>query len=179
MEQQLELLLNNKNQIMKTNNILYGTIIIALLVLCNSSCKKTDEVIGGTAVQAMSGEWWLQTNNGGTAFGTAYSKLSTYNTADNLPNVMWMDDSKSYYGLKSKVTVDQSNLSFTATNAPELYFNVKVTITKGAIKLGVAKGPGSGAVTDSISFWAVFSDDPTTTYKFKGYRRTKFAEDDH
>jgi hypothetical protein len=162
---------------MKRIKTLY--IIIALLIISFDSCQK-DELIGGTAVQNMSGEWWLQTDGGsGGAFGAAYYKLSTYNTAANIPTEMWVDDSQSYYGLKAKVNVDPAGQTFTATNADEKYFNVKVTITKGIVKTGVAKGPSSGAVTDSISFAAVFSDDPKTTYKFKGYRRTRFAEDDH
>lgn len=164
---------------MKNMKTLYTIAAFLLVMFLAVSCQK-DPLPGGTAVQNMSGEWWLQTDNAsGGAFGSAYSSLSTYNTAANLPAEMWMDDGNSYYGLKAKVTVDQAAKTFTATNADELYYGVKVTITKGKIVTGVAKGPGSGAVTDSISFSAVFSDSPTATFKFKGYRRTKFGEDDH
>lgn len=163
---------------MKNIKLLYTTTVL-LLVVFLGSCQK-DEVIGGTGVQSMSGEWWLQTDgaSGGT-FGTGYSHLSTYNTAANSTNEMWMDDGESYYGLKAKVNVDLTNKTFSVTNADELYFGVTVTITNGKIIKGVAKGPSSNAVTDSIYFDAEFSDSPGDIYKFKGYRRTGFTSDDH
>jgi hypothetical protein len=159
--------------------------LMALCLLVFQSCKK-EEVAGGTAVQDMAGEWWVQVQIINTADGSIvqpysddYSSISTYNTSDNNPSEMWMDDAKSYYGLKAKVKVDYVNKTFTATDAPELYFGVTVTIKNGKIIKDGAIGPVSKDVTDAISYDAIFSDDATHTYQFKGYHRTKFSGDDH
>jgi hypothetical protein len=163
---------------MKNIKFIYAFTTLVLIAILGS-CQK-DEIIGGTGVQAVSGEWWIQTDDaGGGDFSDDYYKLSTYNTAANSTNEMWLDDGESYYGLKAKVNVDLATKTFTVTNADELYFGVTVTIKNGKIKTGVAKGPSSGAVTDSISFDAEFSDSPGDVYKFKGYRRTRFSGDDH
>ncbi|WP_285059817.1 lipid-binding protein [Pedobacter ginsengisoli] len=161
--------------------------ILSFLVVGFSSCKK-DEVAGGTAVQDMSGEWWVQVEervtqpNGDvtikTPFGPYYS-LSSYNTADNSSTVMWLDDSQSFYGLKAKVNVDVNNKTFSATAADELYFEVTVDIKNGQVIKNGAIGAVSKAVTDSIAFDAVFSDSPKSLFRYRGYHRTKFPGDDH
>ena len=175
------LLLNNKHRF-KMKKYFY---ILTLCVLALSSCKK-DEEVGGTAVQGMSNEWYVQvqavnssTGEIITPYSAGYSTLSTYNTADNSSTMMWMDDSKSFYGLKAKVNVDQANKTFSVTNADELYFAIHVTIKNGKIIKDGAVGPVSKAVTDAISYEATFDDDPATTYQFKGYARTRFVGDDH
>lgn len=159
--------------------------ILTLCVLALSSCKK--EEAGGTAVQSLANEWYVQVTVIDAATGAviddtdkSYSTMSTYNTADNSPNTMWMDDSQSYYGLKTKVNVDLPNKAFSVTDAVEEYGDdVKVTITNGKVITDGAVGPSSKAVTDAISYDARFSDDPGTIYRFKGYGRTRFPEDDH
>ena len=50
-----------------------------------SACKK-DEPVGGTAVQDLSGEWWVQIDGEGDYYG-----ISTYNTADNSSTQMWLN----------------------------------------------------------------------------------------
>jgi hypothetical protein len=159
--------------------------LMAFCLLVLQSCKK-EVVAGGTAVQDMAGEWWVQVQIINTAdgsvvqpYGEDYSKVSTYNTSENTPNQMWMDDAKTYYGLKAKVTVDYVNKTFSATDADENYFGIKVTIKNGKIVKDGAIGPVSKDVTDAISYDATFSDDPTHTYQFKGYHRTMFPGDDH
>ncbi|CAM4196473.1 Lipid-binding putative hydrolase [Pedobacter westerhofensis] len=158
--------------------------ILTLCVLALSSCKK--EEVGGTAVQSLANEWYVQVTQINATTGAiiddsddSYYTLSTYNTADNSPTVMWMDDSQSYYGLKTKVNVDLANKAFSVTNADELYFGVKVTITNGKVVTDGAVGPASKAVTDAISYDAQFSDTPGVIFRFKGYGRTRFTEDDH
>lgn len=159
---------------------------MALFLLVISACKK-DEVIGGTAVQDVSGEWWLQleiVDQEGEVIepynDEAYTSLSTYNTADNSATQMWFDDNQSYWSIKGKVNVNVTDKTFSGDNVENQYYESKFTITNGKILVGAAIGPVSKAVTDSISFTATFDDDlDNYIYHFKGYRRTKFSGDDH
>lgn len=158
--------------------------IFALFLLTISACKK-DEVIGGTAVQDVSGEWWLQVQVVGPDGeiiddynDEAYSSLSTYNTADNSSTQMWFEDG--YWSVKAKVNINLGNKTFSGDNVQNVSYDSKFTITNGKILVGAAIGPVSKAVTDSISYTATYDDDlDGNTYHFKGYRRTKFSGDDH
>ncbi|HMI02518.1 MAG TPA: lipid-binding protein [Pedobacter sp.] len=161
---------------MKKANILYSLLSLLLVMTTMSSCKK-DQEIGGTAVQELSGEWWVTADDGGGA--TDYFKISTYNTAANIPTEMWIDDAKNFYGLKAKIKADVANKTFSATDADELYFGVTVTITDGKVIKDAATASGTGNKTDSIYFKAEYSDDPGTIYTYSGYKRTRFSQDDH
>jgi hypothetical protein len=155
------------------------TIITSVLLagtLFFSSCHK-DEKIGGTAVQNLSAEWWVKINDGSGL--TKYYPLSTYNTAANRPDSMWIDDSQKFYGLKAILHVDPMNNTFTSNNTYEYYYGVNVTITEGKILKGAATAPGSKLKTDSIYFKAQYSDSPGVTFVYSGYARTRFDVDDH
>lgn len=157
--------------------------IFALFIITLSACKK-DEVIGGTAVQDMSGEWWVQVDGEGD-----YYSIITYNTADNSSSQMWMDASGFWAGpgqhVSAKINVDVKNLTFSGDKVPNVgeYDSEEPltwTITEGKIIKDGTKGPSSNAVTDSISFKVLFSDDLSkTVYHLTGYHRTKFVGDDH
>lgn len=154
---------------MKNIKILYA--ITALLVVFLGACQK-DEVIGGTAVEKLSGEWWVQLDGTG-----GYAHISTYNTAANSPTEMWFDDG--FWQAKYKVTVDPVTLKFSATEVANSDDSYPITITiNGEVIPRGAKGPSSKAVTDSIYFEAKYSDDPDT-YIVSGYKRTGFTSDDH
>jgi hypothetical protein len=161
---------------MKSTKTLYAIMIALFMTL--GSCQK-DELIGGTAVQSMSGEWWVKYTVGTAPYSAAYFHFSTYNTAANLPTEMWLEDLHTFWDMKGKVNVDLSNQTFSATNTKNTYYDMTFTIKTGKVIPMGAKGPVSKAVTDSIYFEAEFSDDPGTTYKLSGYRRTRYAEDDH
>jgi hypothetical protein len=160
--------------------------ILALFLLTISACKK-DEVIGGTAVQDVSGEWWLQQEiviDGvvKTPYSDeAYAGFSTYNTADNSSTQMWFDDGGNVWSIKGKININLANKTFSGTDIQNTYYDSKFTVTDGKILVGAAIGPVSKAVTDSISFTVILDDDdfPNTVRHFKGYRRTKFPGDDH
>jgi hypothetical protein len=158
------------------------TILFTLLALFFTSCQKDIEP-GETAVRSMSNEWWLEWDG----LPETFFPFSTYNTADNNTTQMWLDDNftfKTLTGdeqLKGKVNVDLNNLTFSGTDIPNADPNLPITftVTNGKIIPNGAKGPVSGAVTDSIYFELAFSDEPGTVYKMSGYARTRFAEDDH
>jgi hypothetical protein len=156
--------------------------IICLLVLITTvflgACKK-DFNPGGTQVQSLAGEYWVQIDDG-TGYSTAYYKISTYNTAANVATEMWIDDADAVFGMKGKVSVNISALTFNGTNIANAYSDGPPTFTiqNGLVTKKGAVGPGSGDKTDAIYFEAKFAGD-ATTYKFKGYARTGFDSDDH
>lgn len=157
----------------------FTVLLLALMAgLSMTSCEKDDD-IGGTAVEKLSGEWWVQLSVDNALVVPDFFELRTYNTADNAGNKMWLDDHEDLWPYKFKVDVDATAQTFSATDAQSEYTNIKVTVKNGKVLTGVSKGPVSQAVTDSIYFEAEFSDDPGTTYQLHGYRRTRFSEDDH
>lgn len=143
-----------------------------------AGCEK-DEDIGGTAVEKLAGEWWVQISVEDDLIADAYFPVMTYNTADNMNNAMWIDDHEEIWPFKFKCDVNTAAQTFSATNATSLYTPITTNLKNGKVLTGVSKGPVSQAVTDSIYFEIEFSDDPGVTYQFHGYRRTRFAEDDH
>lgn len=155
--------------------ILYTLIAVAFVF---TSCRKDSIDPGGTAVQNLSGEFWVHVTGPGVD-PTAWYEIDTYNTAANLPTEMWIDDRESFWQMKGKVAVNASAGTFSGNNIQNQYYDSQFTITDGKIVKDGIKAPGSGQLTDQISFTATFSDDPGSVYKFSGYARTKFAEDDH
>lgn len=152
--------------------LVFATGIIAI------GCQK-DEDIGGTAVEKLAGEWWVQLSVDGNLVSQNFFPLLTYNTADNAGNKMWLDDEEAIWPFKFKVDVNGANQTFSATGAESLYSNITINLQNGKVLTGVSKGPVSQAVTDSIYFEAEFSDDPGTVYQIHGYARTRYVEDDH
>jgi hypothetical protein len=171
---------------MKKISLLHTILTLLLIVALMPSCRK-DEEIGGTAVQALSGEWWVEVQEVDRAdttkiiapFNGSYFKLSTYNTAANIPTEMWIDDNQAYYEFKGKVNVNASGQTFTATAAVNEYYEMTFDVLDGKVVTNGAIATGTKNPTDGISFSVNFSDDLLHTYKFRGYRRTRFAEDDH
>ncbi|WP_276482766.1 lipid-binding protein [Paraflavitalea pollutisoli] len=153
-----------------------GLLLVAALSL--AGCEK-DEDIGGTAVEKMAGEWWVQLSINNTLVVPNYYRILTYNTADNSGSQFWIDDQQRLWPFKFKSDVNISGQTFSVTNATSEYSNIKITVQNGKVLTGVSKGPVSLAVTDSIYFEAQFTDDPGVTYQLHGYRRTRFSEDDH
>ncbi|MDB5012473.1 MAG: hypothetical protein JWQ25_675 [Daejeonella sp.] len=161
---------------------LYTVIATLLVVLSLGSCKKDSPDPGGTAAQAVAGEWWLQIDGEGD-----YYHFATYNTAANSSSEMWIDDLETFWLMKGKVNFNVSDLSFSSgaveNVSPDYVGSGETfTLTNGKIKPNIAIGPISKAVTDSISFDLTFSDDAPANgnvYHMKGYRRTRFSEDDH
>ncbi|PWT95419.1 MAG: hypothetical protein C5B52_17900 [Bacteroidetes bacterium] len=161
-----------------SRNIIKTFLAAALFGLILAGCKK-DEPIGGTATQSLANEWWVQILVDGSPVAPDFFKLGTYNIATNVNNQMWIDDFRQIWPFKIKVDVNAEGKTFSASNAASEYSNITVTVTNGKVLTNAAKGPISKAVTDSLYFEAVFSDDPGTTYQFTGYARTRFSEDDH
>jgi hypothetical protein len=151
-----------------------------LILIGLSSCDLGGEPeIGGTKVQAMSGEWWINVLIDGNDLGIGYFLITTSNTAANNATDLLMDDG-GLWPAKVVSKVDINSLTFTpVSNLDNLYSNsIKVSIIEGKILKGAATTPG-GNKTDSIYLKFEFSDDLGTQYEYAGYRRTGFQEDEH
>jgi len=174
---------------MKKSNYRILGFLAAVMTIFMVSCQK-EQIVGGTAVQSLAGEWWVKLDNGQDPTGTfdnSYYTLATYNLASNKPDSMWVDDyanvspGKPFWAIKGKVGVNVSNRTFSANNIANQDYESTFTITNGKIIPGAATAPGSKVKTDSIYFEIQFSDDPVpgTIHKVGGYARTKWDADDH
>jgi hypothetical protein len=166
------------------------TYLLTLLFLAGllSACEKDDPEVGYTAVGKAGGEWWV-TNKVETSpgvfediYGLGYTPMLTYNTAENVPDQLWLDDQGSFWPYKFKASYDPSNMRITAVNAPSIVQsqnqNFTVNVTEGKVLMGVGLSR-TKVPTDSIYFQVEFSDDPGTIYHVSGHRRTGFLEDEY
>lgn len=170
----------------KVNTIIYALLATAGVLSLNS-CQK-DEKIGGTAVQNLSGEYWVKLDNGADPTGTfddSYYTISIYNTASNRPDSAWIEDDAAsgvpFWDIKGKIGTSVTNRTFSGANIVNQEYDSHFTITNGKIIPKAATAPGTKSKTDSITFNIQFDDDPVpgTIHKVTGYARTKFDADDH
>ncbi len=143
------------------------TIALAFVALAFTSCQK--DPIGGTAVEAASGEWYVKAyavfEDGsmedvyGDDWFDVLDKfhLLTYNTSDNTDDVLYVDDLAVLYDtgyfsatedFKVRANVNLSDLTFSATGAVNEYGDNTVDIQGGILK-DAAKN-ASGMPVDSI-----------------------------
>jgi hypothetical protein len=178
-----------------------------------ASCEKED--VENTATVSMAGQWYVDidaVDEGGSpiAGGEHYfgwdeerMLLLTYNTADNKATEMIVDDIgnfdvASYYGnqgypnysLKSKVSINLDNLTFSSSGAQNLSavngYNsalYAITIEDGKILKGAGR-QNNGSPADSIVFYVRYANDPWypddgyAKYKVSGIRYSGLAEND-
>ncbi len=156
-------------------------ILSAFLMLGLVSCDLgKDPDVGGTATQAVAGEWWTTfTIDGNDVYGLGYQQITTSNTAANIPTEFLVTDNDHTWSYKVKcpLNLDARTFAGSSTSLVEGY-EIQVDITNGKILPGAAISTG-GNVTDSIYFEVEFEDDPGTIYQVAGYRRTGFLEDEH
>lgn len=162
---------------------IFKFLAVSLFVIGVSSCAK--EEIGGTAVQDMCGEWYVQVDyvdeDGNVVaedpYGYGYFELYTYNTNANLSTEMYLDDS-SFYPFRVIVDVNYGSKTFSATDAIDDYYDAPYNIKNGSIVKDGAVSP-AGYTADSISFILVdtyYDEDEegyvTDYWWYHGYRRT-------
>lgn len=143
------------------------------------SCDEVgDTDPGGTTVESMAGDWYIDVSDSDGHVLYQHALHSTYNTAAN-NNTMWIDDAKRGYWIKCKVDVDVKTGTFTATAADNTLDGSKVTITEGKIEKGAGVSKG-GHKVDKISFRAHFDYDKAGyDIIYVGHKRTGFYEDEY
>lgn len=163
-----------------------------LVALLAASCSKDE--IGGTATEALAGEWYVTVDcvdeagnvvyTGEEFFGLGRFIVWTYNTADNVPTEMWIDDQANFWDFKVKLDVDVNALTFSTNGyAPNQAYDSGVSISGGKIvRNGGTQNNGSPA--DYIEFYLSFDDDDYpeyygyAKYKVSGVRYSGLAEND-
>lgn len=155
-------------------------ILFAFLSIGMMSCDLgNDPDVGGTATQAVAGEWFTTfTIAGEDVYGLGYQLVTTSNTAANSAGEFLITDDAHTWDYKVKSPLNLDAKTFGGTGLTNLSYDITVNIANGKILPGAATSSG-GNVTDSIYFEAEFSDDPGTIYQVAGYRRTGFLEDEH
>ena len=148
--------------------------IVALAAFTLTSCKK--DAPGGTAVEAMSGQWYVQVDGYDTVgdsvviedFNGGRSLLLTYNTPENVPNKLYINDLGKFWDFIVKVDCDLNTLTFSAKGEVENEsYPCNVTLTNGKIVKGGTTTP-SGAKADYIQFDINFDDDDLAAYGMPG-----------
>ncbi len=162
-------------------------IFLSFLVISCDNDGYDEFDAGGTNVEGVSGEWYVQLLlDGEDVNGLGYYLLSTYNTAQDNGEEMWVDDHETWT-TKVIVPVETQNLTFSGATLENEYsypdgdggfVSPIITITNGQI---VENGGTTteGDVADSIFFEVEFSDEPGTVYTIEGYRKTGFLEGEH
>lgn len=166
---------------------LYAAMLVFSLFII-TSCEKDE--IGGTATEKMAGEWYVTADAVDASGKVVYSDyyglgkfhLDTYNTSSNSTTELWINDNGNFWDFQTKINIDLKTMTFQATDAQNIAYNSKLTITNGKILLGAATTP-SGTPGDSIVFNVTFNDDTApaddgfVTYRVAGYRYTGLAND--
>lgn len=165
----------------KKYKLLFGALLIMVFTTFTSCDEVEDITIGGTNLEAMSGEWWVAgffPEGESPAYGGDYVQFSTYNTASNDVG-LWIDDFGNFFEIKTKVTVDLNSMTFVGIpDSEEVITGGTVTVSEGRISKGTFT-TASNTKVDELFFKAEFDWDPGTVYEFKGHKRTGFAEDEN
>ena len=171
-------------------------------VLLFASCAK--EEIGGTATEALAGQWYVHVDavdesgelvySDDELFGIGNFMLLTYNTAANTADELFVDDLESFWNFKVKVGCSTSDKTFGNSDYVDNFkYESGVKLFDGKILKGAATTP-SGMPADSIVFFVEFDDDLTEVdddvfeytpdvygfakYRVSGFRYTGFTSDD-
>lgn len=177
--------------------ILYILAIAATTLL--ASCQK--DPIGGTKVQEMSGQWYVQVDivdaSGNVVledFNGGRSILLTYNTAADTDNILYVNDQGEFWDFIVQVPCSLNGKTFGSESpVPNESYKCNVTLSSGKIVVDGATTP-SGQKADYIEFLVNFDDDDLedygmpgvsylelyggVAYKVSGWRYTGFKNDD-
>jgi hypothetical protein len=169
---------------------LYAVVLFSSFLFIVTSCKKDE--IGNTATEKMAGEWYVTVDavdaNGGVVYedadlyGIGKFHLDTYNTSSNSTSEMWINDNGNFWDFQTKMNIDLNAMTFQATDAQNIAYDSKLTITNGKILYSATTTP-SGIKADSIVFNVIFDDDTAPadygfdTYRVAGFRYTGFTKD--
>lgn len=170
---------------MKNINFLKKSIFALIFAVTFVACDEGgDPDPGGSNVQDMAGDWYVQFNDQGDEPSGDYYLITTYNTAADDGKEIWIDDNKNIWWFKAKAPVQIEKLSFAGTDLAssvpdgDTTYDIKISVANGKIVMGGAI-TDAGNPSDSISFDIEFEDDPGNVYSLVGYRRTGFLEDEH
>lgn len=173
---------------MKIFKIFY---LIGIVLAISTSCETyKDYDIDYSPIYPLSGEWLVRfTEPSVTPSTSGLFVLSTFNTADNATDKMWIRVTSTsataanvaYTGrFDGKINCNVTALTFSGENVVNTYFTtgtVQFTITSGSI---VKDGydTATGGKSDKITFTITDTRKPGKTITVNGFRRTRWLDDE-
>lgn len=163
--------------------------ILCFFLVFAASCETyKDYEIDYSPIYPLSGEWLVRYTNTTTNVTSGLMVMSTFNTADNSASQMWIrttSTSTSYFGrFDGKIDCNVADKSFSGSTVSNTYYTTLAvpttqtfTITAGTI---VTDGydTATGNKSDLITFTITDSRKPGITYTCKGFRRTRWLDDE-
>ena len=163
-----------------------------------ASCSKED--VGGTATESMAGDWYVTVEavaEDGTVIDDDFNggrvHMLTYNTAENVPTKMYIDDlgttNGEFLGMKAQITCDPGTMTFASDGivanetSHSKYVSDQLQILNGKILLKAGR-QNNGSVADSIDFYMKYTEDTYATvyeysmYHIHGVRYSGLVEND-
>lgn len=167
--------------------------ILCFFLVFASGCETyKDYEMEFSPVYPLSGEWLVRfTDPTVTPATSGLFVLSTYNTADNATDKMWIRATSTsataaniaYTGrFTGKVNCNVADLSFSGENVVNTFStatsSLTFSITNGKVVLN-GYDTATGGKSDKISFTITDSRKPGKTITVEGFRRTRWADDEH
>jgi hypothetical protein len=163
------------------------TILCFFLVFATGCETYKDYEIEYSPVYPLCGEWLVRFTDTSVTpnVPSGLIVLSTFNTADNSTNQMWIrttSTSSTYLGrFDGKINCNVPGKAFSGNNVQNTYYTTSTvqtfTITEGTI---VTDGydTATGGKSDKITFTMTDTRKPGKVYTISGFRRTRWPEDE-
>lgn len=166
--------------------------ILCFFLVFAAGCETyKDYDIEYSPVYPLSGEWLVRfTDTSVTPSTSGLFVLSTYNTADNSTNQMWIRVTSTssapaniaYTGrFTGKISCDVAAKTFSGANVPNTYYTTGTiptfTITGGSIVID-GYDTATGGKSDKITFTIIDTRKPGKTITVNGFRRTLWPDDE-
>lgn len=160
---------------MKLRYIYILLVMVVALGACDPNDTIEDYKTETTSIGAMlAGEWYVTYTDIATGDEWDFSKITTYNTAENTDK-MWIVGSESYWDFKRVVDVNVEENTFSIEGVDG--DNNALYVKNGQVFPGLGT-TDAGNVTDSIYMEVEFASRGMKMI-LAGVRRTGFLEDEH
>lgn len=140
-----------------------------------------------SVIYPLSGEWVVNVYDANGATLKEKVTLNTFNTAENVPDKMWvrMGAASNAYGVLGKVSCNVGEKVFSGESVPNLVdskdgetSSTTFSVSAGKIVLQGFDTP-TGHKADAIEFTLVNSKYPGQTMTIKGFRKTGWGGEDY
>lgn len=155
------------------------TISCMLFISCQGDDGFADFDAGGSKTEALAGEWFVREYSLTGEVLSDYSKISTFNTAEDNESDIWLQDID-LLSYQIMVVGDVTNLNFNVNNSENILDDTgmeQITISNGRILRDAGFAIETRTVVDSIVF-NYSSSSSATPLLIAGHRRTGFLEDE-
>ncbi len=166
--------------------------ILCLFLVAAASCETAkDYEMQFSPVYPLSGEWLVRFTDTSVTPGTSgIFVMSTFNTADNSSNQMWIRVTSTsataaniaYPGrITGKISCDVTAKTFSGANVVNTFSTatsaLTFTITSGIV-ITDGYDTATGGKSDKITFTMTDSRKPGKTITVSGFRRTRWLDDE-